>query len=514
MFNNPVLDVAIGLCFIYVLYSLLATTIKEFIATFFSYRGRMLERGLEQMLDGENHRYFWWNKWVNAVRSWLGKAPAEGSRAYRKAKLFTRVVTSHPLYKRSSENSLLSKKPAYLSSDTFSDILIDIFSPASGRPVLLRDIASAITRKANDDNDPFKPEAARILNIFIGQANGDLQRFKSLVEGWYDDTMGRVSGWYKRQASEILFVIGFLLAAVFNVSTVEMIQKLSTDKTARDAMVKSATAYVNQHANDPNLKAPTTTATVSNANQSTILSGPSASSALQNQPAPVQPHTVGLAATQPPQPEKPDLKADTGGKHQDVSFADAQAKIQAIKSLYSNSIEQQNTTLGLGWKEYGYLDDSTKWAKDSLAHFESIAKWNRIYYFEEERRALFLKDINNASSSISKAAKDSSKIYGDKLAISLDSLKASLNKRLVKKPIKKNILGQIWFVIVETFTDPIRLIGFLITALAISLGAPFWFDLLNKFVNLRVSGQKPDTSNPAASKTPTLNQKPSPNSFA
>ena len=63
--NNTILEVAIGLVFIYLLYSLLATTIKEFIATIFSYRGRMLERGLEQMLDGKNYSFYWWDRIAN-----------------------------------------------------------------------------------------------------------------------------------------------------------------------------------------------------------------------------------------------------------------------------------------------------------------------------------------------------------------------------------------------------------------------------------------------------------------
>jgi hypothetical protein len=33
-----------------------------------------------------------------------------------------------------------------------------------------------------------------------------------------------------------------------------------------------------------------------------------------------------------------------------------------------------------------------------------------------------------------------------------------------------------------------KLIGLLLTVLAVSLGAPFWFDLLNKFVNIRGTG--------------------------
>lgn len=37
-----------------------------------------------------------------------------------------------------------------------------------------------------------------------------------------------------------------------------------------------------------------------------------------------------------------------------------------------------------------------------------------------------------------------------------------------------------------------HLMGWLLTALAISLGAPFWFDVLNRFVNIRRSGKAPE----------------------
>jgi hypothetical protein len=39
-----------------------------------------------------------------------------------------------------------------------------------------------------------------------------------------------------------------------------------------------------------------------------------------------------------------------------------------------------------------------------------------------------------------------------------------------------------------------KIIGMLVTAFAVSQGAPFWFDLLNKVTNLRSSGNKPDTA--------------------
>jgi hypothetical protein len=37
-----------------------------------------------------------------------------------------------------------------------------------------------------------------------------------------------------------------------------------------------------------------------------------------------------------------------------------------------------------------------------------------------------------------------------------------------------------------------HLLGWLLTAMAVSLGAPFWFDLLNKLVSVRVSGNPPE----------------------
>jgi hypothetical protein len=37
-----------------------------------------------------------------------------------------------------------------------------------------------------------------------------------------------------------------------------------------------------------------------------------------------------------------------------------------------------------------------------------------------------------------------------------------------------------------------KVVGLAVTALAISQGAPFWFDLLQKAVNLRLEGDAPD----------------------
>ena len=40
----------------------------------------------------------------------------------------------------------------------------------------------------------------------------------------------------------------------------------------------------------------------------------------------------------------------------------------------------------------------------------------------------------------------------------------------------------------------LHLLGILMAGIATSFGAPFWFDLLNRFVNLRATGKPPETA--------------------
>ena len=54
-------------------------------------------------------------------------------------------------------------------------------------------------------------------------------------------------------------------------------------------------------------------------------------------------------------------------------------------------------------------------------------------------------------------------------------------------PFSDNKWKDAWIAIV-------KIVGLLITGLALSLGAPFWFDLLKGFINLRTSGVKPKPS--------------------
>jgi hypothetical protein len=49
-----------------------------------------------------------------------------------------------------------------------------------------------------------------------------------------------------------------------------------------------------------------------------------------------------------------------------------------------------------------------------------------------------------------------------------------------------------------------KVFGLLLTVLALSLGAPFWFDMLNKIINIRSSGPPPVKSDGSGNGKPKV----------
>jgi hypothetical protein len=63
------------------------------------------------------------------------------------------------------------------------------------------------------------------------------------VEDWFDNTMDRLSGWYKRWAQVWAFFIGFAIALLFNVDSLYMAQQLWRNPATRLA----ATTYIQNY---------------------------------------------------------------------------------------------------------------------------------------------------------------------------------------------------------------------------------------------------------------------------
>jgi hypothetical protein len=194
--------------------------------------------------------------------------------------------------------------------------------------------------------------------------NGDAQAMQARLEDWFNDSMSRVSGWYKRRTQVILFAIGLFVSMALNIDSFSLARQLVTEPAVREALVKQAGAIV-EHAQSQ-------------------ASTPTTSS---------------------------DSTAATGGTK------------PAMGGLDSMSLKTIQSRIG-ALQQAGLVSISSGGACSLSARFWP---W----------------------SSVTKGA-------------TCDS-------------------------------DFEAVIGILLTAVALSFGAPFWFDALNKLVNMRQAGVPPDT---------------------
>src|SRR5207302_10454108 len=89
------------------------------------------------------------------------------------------------------------------------------------------------------------PQVGAILAVFARGAK-DLDDFKAKAEDWFNESMERVSGWYKRYTKLALLVIGIILAVSMNADTVNVGNTLWHDQQLREAVADEATTFSNQ----------------------------------------------------------------------------------------------------------------------------------------------------------------------------------------------------------------------------------------------------------------------------
>jgi hypothetical protein len=211
MFGSEILDVAIGLVFVYVLLSLLCLTIAEFLARVFAMRAGTLEQAIRNILSEQ------------------GSSMVE-------------EFYAHPLIKKLSlENAghgigQGNGKPSYISASAFSLVLLDIITAHQGAtqtPQTVEDVKTAVAGSGYQ-------ELSKLLVTIMGYNATDLQEARKNIETWFDEYMGRVEGWYRRKTQVIVLVLGLVLAALLNADTLTLAETLSSDAALRNAIVDAA----------------------------------------------------------------------------------------------------------------------------------------------------------------------------------------------------------------------------------------------------------------------------------
>ncbi len=254
MTGSITLDVVIGLVFIYLLYSLLATIVQEALANVFSFRSKFLEKAIIRMLEDGNSRAASSlpNRFVGFFRMFFRR---KDSHKFP----FAASFYHHPLIKYLAEDDYKSK-PSYLTGRNFSKTIIDLLRgndfKAGDDPKI--PIQRALNeRKLQWKHDSPKleflnhvvinRETADYLRSLWADAGGDVDKFRSLIEEWFDVTMERTTGWYKKHIQGVLLLIGFAIAMTFNVDSIRLSAVLARDPDLRGELVKQAGNYIKSH---------------------------------------------------------------------------------------------------------------------------------------------------------------------------------------------------------------------------------------------------------------------------
>lgn len=388
------LDTAIAVVFVFLLFSVLAYVVQEWIAGLRKSRGKMLEFAISEVFkDTVNLDY-------------------------------DVLIYEHPqidLLKRTKH-----ELPSYIPAVNFATAVIDVIGRQSNDVSYTIDEETGLLKEqetvfSTDAFVRFKrgvellkySELKILLNSFLQNAN-DYATLEVTIVDWFNEYMKRVSGWYKKGTRNNLVVISTCLVLFFNVDAIYLLQNIFSNSQLRSTLVAAAEKTISE---------PTVISDVlKNSTENKLALTDSLFKARIN------------AAT------------DSVGKINLIREWTSVSKNILDSAGYNNrnnvnSVldEIRNYRLPIGWE---LRDSVANYKFDSSKGFWAplVNKYRRIkFYFSN-----FATIQNNG-----------------------------------KSPSSPD--RSVWTI----------LLGWFIAAVGISFGAPFWFDLLGKLVNIRRAGIKP-----------------------
>ena len=232
MTDWPVLDVALGLTVVYTAASLLCSSLNEAIASLLGRRAGFLEQWLRNVLTDPD-----------------GQADAEAALdTFYEHPLIRPLLRTTPISRR-RRGSARQRRPSYLPATTFVSALLNL-TPGDG------------TRKRPLDElvQSLPPShAKRAVAAILQDVGRDEAALRRRLETWYDQSMERVSGWYKRRAQLWLAGIGLIAACVLNIDSLQIADTLWAQPNVRNTVVASASKVCCTDTSKPSLQGITET---------------------------------------------------------------------------------------------------------------------------------------------------------------------------------------------------------------------------------------------------------------
>jgi len=218
LFNSTVLDLAIGIVFVYLLLAIICTTINEWIASAFGLRSKTLGKAIKQLLDNQKQLG------SDSVVSFLED--------FYKHPLVTGMVP------RGTTPS--DVRPSYLSARTFASAVMDLATKNTPGTITFQNLEDGAKKLQAQAANDVGGDVGKALLALLQNAKGDIDVAQKNIENWFDDAMQRASGWYKRETQWITFFVAVILTIGTNADTVHIAQTLWINPTLRATLVEKA----------------------------------------------------------------------------------------------------------------------------------------------------------------------------------------------------------------------------------------------------------------------------------
>ena len=220
---TAIIEVAIGVMFVWITLALITSQIQEWVSQALSWKANMLEENILGLL---------------------------GNDAELKKKFY-----AHPLI-QSLHTSGGDRKPAGIPQDKFALVMFDVVMQAGSEESLfakaeptfekLYKSISGLQESAN----PKMVEVARSLDTLLmglednfRRSNAGIAEARTRVEDWFNNAMDRLNGAYVRRMQIISIIVGLLVAVILNADSVAIINKLWKDPQMRQAVSDQAKTF-------------------------------------------------------------------------------------------------------------------------------------------------------------------------------------------------------------------------------------------------------------------------------
>lgn len=280
MMNLPVIvDVGIGLVIIYISGALMVSGIQELIATILQWRSQHLKESILQIMLGQNVSNEDIQKAI-IMREKIYENPIIQSMNHTSVSWISKLWNAGESYKTLYAKSL----PSYIENENFATALIDELSKLKSTEnqddnnpdylelkerenIIIQRIKEKTPNAVSHDvitlvNLINKKEIPNSLSdilislasraaIKVKEGENLILCFQKEIENWFNASMDRASGVYKRNTHLVSWILASIIVIFFNLDSVNIAQKLFDDSTLRNLLVENATTLVDSYKSEP-----------------------------------------------------------------------------------------------------------------------------------------------------------------------------------------------------------------------------------------------------------------------